>query len=982
MNQSPELLIQSVKEKIDYFQVKLNNRRNDLDYYTLSESLLIRLLNPLFNCDLKNANQNEANAAGIDLADETRKISFQVTYQNDLEKIKSTLIKVGAHHAGKFNEVYVICLVKKQNNYSQSAVKGIDEASRLNFMVNKHILDLSDLASRVKFLASEPEKLRSMDKHLDEILSGFNNLSQSEDRAPTPLENFIHVSYIDSRYFKSYLDDDLLHKYSELFSYISFYQGPVEERIAEHDTIFGACFEHIMQADSENPLAVAGLSGSGKSTFLSLLYKYFVQRLSSSDSLHQPLYINLQKYFGAASEEESVQKLKYDIGEMNRLIDGKKNLILIIDGYDDIFQYIITRANRMIDIILTELKCRKKIIGVNISDNSFIISREQNNKYNFATDADSRISLQPASINDKNFGKFINLYAEIRHYYKSDNGTPAGLALYLKEKLHALKVSRVDLFLLFLLYSKRTVAAYDQSRQLSDFYQKYCQDKLKDVPGVGVFEASDVAFEFYIKKKREGQYHRDVLRLINSHWTIRDFLLAFQIVSRLKAIGDNNAKGLKNRDSFNFVYTDGINNFCKEIMNNDPRSQRLVYEAIKKTYKSVSLTAKTHFCYLLGRFVAEDIKSAARTFLLEQLDKVNNSRQDGPENQVLLYHRTIYISLIYLGHQPSNDEYLHRLFTDKKWDSINRGFHREYYGDIPYDPDFKSLTYEDAVEDDFSKTCTKLHTKLADATERGDYYNLFEVELHTLCSLAQHRQFSPIGKIDAEQLRLVADLTKAVLERFKKITNKNLRKYIEFIAPVFREGRHFSPGKFIADVYAIKERDRTGWRKRGIEPAEKVSSHIYGAYLIGKICLPETLRNYPSYNKSRILEMILIHDLGEAITGDIMSDSKTADDKELEEKAIEGISILGTYFNNELFNLDQLYKDFERRDADDINVKIANELDKLDNLMQLHIYYYDQQLPVYDFDTWKEKLVSAIKSDEGKKIKTMILDYFAKKYDL
>ncbi len=66
---------------------------------------------------------------------------------------------------------------------------------------------------------------------------------------------------------------------------------------------------------------------------------------------------------------------------------------------------------------------------------------------------------------------------------------------------------------------------------------------------------------------------------------------------------------------------------------------------------------------------------------------------------------------------------------------------------------------------------------------------------------------------------------------------------------------------------------RSGWVYYGIEQPETIMSHMYDAWLLGTLFLP-TESHLKQYDKDRILQMLLIHDLGESITGDIMTPLK------------------------------------------------------------------------------------------------------------
>lgn len=88
---------------------------------------------------------------------------------------------------------------------------------------------------------------------------------------------------------------------------------------------------------------------------------------------------------------------------------------------------------------------------------------------------------------------------------------------------------------------------------------------------------------------------------------------------------------------------------------------------------------------------------------------------------------------------------------------------------------------------------------------------------------------------------------------------------------------------------------RTGWVQRGVENPESIAEHIYGCWLLGAFLLPETHPD-PTYNKQEILDMLLLHDLPEAVTGDIPRNEKKKVPLHyelLEQKAAEGSLLSG-----------------------------------------------------------------------------------------
>ncbi len=981
MLKTPENLIQSIQDKLDHFQIKLDNRKSELDYYILAETLLIPLLNKLFDCHLQNANKTRSNIAGIDLIDPSRRISFQITRQTGMNKVKETLEKTIQYHRDKYGKVYIIFLAKKQQGYAQEPINAIINGNNLEFNVHEHLLDISDISGRIKYLATNPEKLIEIEKHLIYVLSGKEDNDQTDDKMKD-LERFIQTRYIAGQYMRFPFDQQLARKYSEMFSYICTLEGAIEPKNYSSDNLFDICLRHVIETTSENPLVITGPPGSGKSTFLSLFYKFICSKLTPEIYAAIPIYINLQHYFEETSGGDALGRLKVDIDRIKEYLPSSgEELIMILDGNDDSFRYSMDTANQLISLILREFSVKKKIIGMNIGDNNFFMPMPGNNLYSFTSDAESRLTLQTISIYNKNFNRIIDLYAELNHNPISADKSDQ-FEKYLKDKIAQYKILRVDFFMLYIFCEKKNMN-YRNCKTLSDFYKQFCFDKLRDTTDNNLLEISNIAFDFYIKKVIPQESNMRGWSLIHTHLSIRDYLLAFQIVFRLRRIGGMDKNSPKeDYECFNFVYTDSINNFCKEIMNADPQTQKYVSDGIYKIFKKVELTAQTHFCYLLGRFNSSNQKEHAHQYLnllLEQIDKSNNKKghkNQSIENQYLLYFRTIYISLIYLGDKTANNKYLQRLLDDPQWNSINRGFHREYYGDIPFDPGLQSLTLEDNVEEEFSNTFTKLYRKLNESLIQAQNYNLFEIELFTLCSLAQHRQVHKNGKITSEQISAINKLIQRAIDVRRVDPGKPIGKYIEFLIDNFSEDKFFPLGKLFSRIYNIKNEDRAGWKKRGLRDTEKVSSHLYGGWLIGKICLPDIVPEMPDYDKGRILDMILIHDLGEAIVGDKTPDEKTAEHKKNERRAIESTSMFSTYFGNKLSDIATNFKDFESKNDDDINIAVANDLDKLDNLMQLYTYVHTQKMHVPDYDRWVNDLIGGLKSDPGKKIMQMMVDFF------
>src|SRR5207245_2728245 len=110
-----------------------------------------------------------------------------------------------------------------------------------------------------------------------------------------------------------------------------------------------------------------------------------------------------------------------------------------------------------------------------------------------------------------------------------------------------------------------------------------------------------------------------------------------------------------------------------------------------------------------------------------------------------------------------------------------------------------------------------------------------------------------------------------------------------YVAMVLKHLKHenFHISRIFSDYYKIKSTKRSGWFARGILDGESVADHSYGAYLLALFLLPDEWPKDISYSKQKIMNMLLIHDLAEAITGDILPDDSNEESKRKEREVYE-----------------------------------------------------------------------------------------------
>jgi len=183
MNQQKSLI--RISELLTRFQVQVGilNANALLDINVIAQDTLIPIFKIVFDCpDLYNADHLIAKSfPAIDLIDEKKKVTFQITSTSKSAKIKNTLEKIVTHHSDKFDwKHYIYIITQKQDNYDN---KMIELATEKKFAFDKsNILDASDLFKMIANLTFD--KIKEIENYLE---LQFSDIKFNEQK----LDNFI-----------------------------------------------------------------------------------------------------------------------------------------------------------------------------------------------------------------------------------------------------------------------------------------------------------------------------------------------------------------------------------------------------------------------------------------------------------------------------------------------------------------------------------------------------------------------------------------------------------------------------------------------------------------------------------------------------------------------------------------------------------------------------------------------------------------------
>ena len=754
---------------------------------------------------------------------------------------------------------------------------------------------------------------------------------------------------------KQRISNKLINSWNNIFSLI----GEPRHLTISPKNYIEDIFTYINQSKNNNPLQIYGHPGTGISPFLSLLYQIFYSKYKNNYTTYYPLYIDFRQYQTKIYHnnrdiiEQAKEYINQEIKSYKSILSDYniKEIILIFDGVD----YTSDLQKPLEKEVLKNFEnyTQKKIVGIR----DYSLTRGEKILHHLTEEAS--ITFSSITVDKSKFTKLV------KNYLSETNISidPKSIVEILKK----CNLSEIDLFLLNLIVTQNN---NNRQESISHYLKNYCisylENKSKEKYSRMSFEeVIRFVFEYRINKKKfseEELYYNPAWFLMNRHKEIQDYLIAEYVLFSLIQIANGNKE-----INFNFAYPHRINSYCKILINRDIFTQRSVYAGAKIVLEMKDkLYAHANALYLLGRLTDPAVQTEALELLKIYLQK--NSPSDirnlciKRDNKYLLALRTCYISLTCLGDLKSRDEYLKILLSNDTWCSLNRGFHLIYYGDMDFEPKFDFIVEDNLRE--FPHTYAHLYRRI----KQQDRKPLLEIEIYTFFSLIQHRHNE--NRYTSPEYREIAiDLIDEILEK-EKVEYPDLISYLRILQDILKKPS-FSHFSLLRQINQLKFEKRKGWTSRGFKnEIEVVASHTLGTIYMASLLLPEK-GDIPGYDKQKIIDMLIFHDLAECQIGDKLPHERNDEVKAKEKSFYERLSLYRTYNFYDIQNAADLWKQFED-ERTNINSIIAHEIDLLDAYAEL-LAYLDkgESISKEDFKKWHTDLRN-IHSDYGLKIKKYI----------
>ena len=736
-------------------------------------------------------------------------------------------------------------------------------------------------------------------------------------------------------------------------------------------TPFSTILEHILGSTTQFPLIIKGEPGTGKSSLLSLICLRIRQDSKYSSRLSNIIHIDLHAY-DDMQLNRAVKELKTRIEQITKSVKAYPNSLVLIDGINEF----VRRENKLQKMLLKAIPAWKElrarfVLSIGMMSAQDIPPFIHSEDMHFRTTM--TICLNPLDTTSKEFAALtknvLRLFSVMPSHNNNQNKQIDKIISYCKKIDGNSSYIRTVVFLVkrFGFYSQDSDGIFSNScgKVLLDYYSRQLNFR-------ALSNLAEKTAAFMVGKHRyiPSGYHAIPYKSA----AIRDFLFALAYVDELIDTKENNYYILDR------ILTSRINRFVIDLIL-EKENQNQIVSRIISLFPSATTKAKSQLTYLLGRLQADSAKQSAKEFLHEKYDHYRDKvcRSEATDEEALLF-RSIGVSLVYLDSNEFSNDFFKLLIYNQSMSTINRNFHIAYYT-MSLNEINNTFAFGDnsiCTKDSVHYLYSFLHHSIDNTPDPARQC----INIITLINLVIQGAYSSndgtwlTGQIPDEFLNLLGRLASDT-----RITNSVVKDYIINV-----KGHLGTQNVYVQsfnDLYSLKKTVRSGWTKTGREISlpESVADHSWGCGFLAQLVLtdrPEDCEFFgvgdlqackSGYDKDRIIQMLLIHDLPEVVTGDIPTQEKDSKNRNAEADIMKGFRVLGVFPGFRQFhNLADLWDEYNAGNT--INAKIAQDIDHLEPLVQLFVYR--NQLSAEDVrkerDGWIEVANSKLHTDFGRTV--------------
>ena len=727
------------------------------------------------------------------------------------------------------------------------------------------------------------------------------------------------------------------------------YEFRDRNKAVEPESALELLVEACLHGDGETAFKIYGESGTGKSHLMQMVFYELLARFSRGESSVLPIYVPLGYFQRSCTDCEQPDIHLYSLFKkeykevlnycLNR--DDVEPLLLV----SNIRNYVISEIfpEKIVQKMFKSLPHLRRAVTVDtgLTENKYRIKKNIT-----LASASSNLVVKAKSYGILEERQCLALIGAVTELCGLEPGPEEIYELAVR-----LRFPGIDIFTVKLLVD--LLEDSEDNPTATSVYEKVVCEIIDD-DQQQFAEAAAKTYRFVSGNQQfPDEYRNNEWSCLARHNSFRDFLLAYHFRCSLEGYKKGGPL-----DVFLRLYPEPVVRFIDEYIAEIPSLQENIHRLITENYISLTDKDRALLIFWAGRVKNINILTPLRALLQDEIKRVEplivkaRSEKDlalSDSNKALQFlYRMLVATSVEMGKSSYLDEYICNLLINDSANSLNKGYLLRYYNDIVCDYCNNDLDIKDSLDKGL-KTISVLDHRLAEHFAKNDSNEAIELQLFSFFSLLQTRIEDDTPNI--EGLDLLASVEHAVryLSLYKKkqqiVSSRRIMHYFDGVAADFEAflklGRKINIPSHILNAYLDCDRTkRANWREVGGQEIENVSEHIYGAYLIGLFMLPQNNSTMEGYDKAEILNMILIHDLGEVTIGD-----ESVEDSEerrlyfnaLEDTEMRKLMQKGTYTS--IANLSQYYNVWcGFNNSMNVNSKIAHDIDIIHTVYRFFLY--------------------------------------------
>ncbi|MEM5474691.1 HD domain-containing protein [Hoeflea sp. AS60] len=481
----------------------------------------------------------------------------------------------------------------------------------------------------------------------------------------------------------------------------------------------------------------------------------------------------------------------------------------------------------------------------------------------------------------------------------------------------------------FILRAMRMLCDEISKEKSDDYFEQICVEALRT-------NCKELAIAGYPKERESylEEYRRKYATLPKM---VQTALVANAIVYILSLYNKNGSDVFHNFNIieeifFSLVFSNDVNICVKDILENE-NIEDSVLNTAKKIIGDINYTGLAYSIYLAGR--ARSTKGRRKADEILEIAAMMLEDDKAESSALRIARRSLYISSALKGDRGATDKYIELLLSNPHEDSLNRGFHLEYYGDQLAS---MGITVALELEDKGGRwsSCRKiLGDKINDALAKGNLNEYDRICIITYFSLVRYRL--ELGELNSQQRLAEREFAERLLASSLSV-GQSINAYLNMLK-IGLTNNQYSYLDAIVGLYVIKMLPRVGWVQREFghndNAVETVASHVFGAMLLADLLADKAKPDISVAERGELSRIILYHDLAEAYIGDY--GPKDGETKAKENEAVLRIRAHAQFRN--LKRLSDTYDIWDRfeRGSDELSI-LAKDFDRLDAVLQASIY--------------------------------------------